>query len=241
MKKVLSLIAGLAVIVTVTACGKSGASSDPVPVQPTSSATQQTTAVPTADGQKAPDDHGRSTDDIESAIPGILYQLNVKENEEPVIKAVSLVGNRTGSARGYEDASINDKKPSVNDIRYIFELNEWISVILSTEKKSGLTAYIVEHQKDPQTYVDSFIASLDDSVPRTELVKPEDDNEYVYWGEFYVSPDDHAPGYYDLVFADGIKPVAKITLKLFKADELSDKSDGELEKIMKNEAVPIDS
>ena len=110
---------------------------------------------------------------------------------------------------------------------------------LETEKTSGLTAYVVEHSEDPQTYVDGFFAAVDDSVPRVELVKPEDDEGWGYWGELYVHPDDHAPGFYDLVFVDGIKPIAKITLKLYNEFELMEKSDSELNDIMQNEKKPV--
>ena len=77
-----------------------------------------------------------------------------------------------------------------------------------------------------------------DDAPMVELDKHYDD-AWGYWGEMYLS-EEYPTGYYDLVFANGLKPVAKVTLKFFGSDELTPKSNDELWKMMADEAKPID-
>ena len=231
MKKLLTLIVVSTVILSLSACGKKEDNSGSSVVQQTTTTTaKQETQIEDAPVSSA----------SEPITPGVLYQLNQKEDEEPVIRAVCLDGGSAGTYRS-DDDSINGKDPSDNGIRFIFELNEWISVLPVTDKVEGITVYLVEHRDDPQTYVDSFFAELSDEVPKAVLVKPTDDDGYGYWGELFASYEEYQPGYYDLVFTDGLKPTAKITLKLYTMEELQGKTDKELNQIMETEAKAIGS
>ena len=238
MKKLFTLIVASAVILSLSACGKKEDNSGSPVVQQTTTTTAAATTQQQANDTTTA---AQSADDGSGTIPGVLYQLNQKEDEEPVIRAVCLDGGSAGTYRSGEGDSVNGKEPSENDIRCIFELNEWISILPDTDKAEGLTAYIVEHQDDPQTYVESFFAGLSDDVPKVELVKPDDESGYGYWGELFVFNEEHQPGYYDLVFTEGYKPIAKITLKLYAMEELQGKTDKELNEIMETEAKPIGS
>lgn len=217
----------LAMLLALSACGKK-------PETPaTATSAQNTAAAVTA----APDDAGAgnsggadagSTKEAKApVIPGVLYALNLKDGEKPVVRGVRLSGNLAGTG---EENSVNQKPISDSDIRFIFELNEWISVIPDTDKTSGLWVYIVPHREDPEDFTESFISALSDDTPKVGLEKPEEDGQL--WGELYVHPDYWSAGDYDLVFADGLKPVARVYLKLYSENELTVKSDSELEKMM---------
>ncbi len=212
MKKVFALLVAMTLVLSLAACGKDAGSAGDGGDRLTAAEKKQDTVI-----------------------PGVLYQIDQKEGEEPLIRAVSLDGNQAGID---DDDSVNGLEPSVDKIRFIFMLQEWISITLDSDKTSGLTAYIIKHQEDPETYIDSFASLLDDA-PMVELNKPADDDSWGYWGEMYLS-EDYPTGYYDLVFANGLKPVAKVTLKFFGSDELTPKSNDELWDMMKNEAKPIE-
>ena len=155
-------------------------------------------------------------------IPGKLYQLG-DPDKEPVVKGVKLDGNQIGS-------TLNDREPADDNIRFVFALGEWVYVYPDTEKKSGLSVYVTEHQKDAETITDSFLAALSDDTPKAELIAPEEDGSE--WGAFYLHQETFAAGNYDLIFADGLKPVARVLLKFYPESELNEKNDAELEAIM---------
>ncbi|MBP5606625.1 MAG: hypothetical protein J6X60_13965 [Ruminiclostridium sp.] len=173
----------------------------------------------------------------EAIVPGRLYQLNPEDGKEPVIKGVSLSGNRSGFIPEKEsDLRVNDLPVSDRDIRSIFEKNEWISVVVDSGKSEGLSLYISPHHDDPADYTDSFFAALDEDIPMVGLKKPVPEDETVYWGDIYLPADGNEAGYYDLVFTDGLKPVASVMVRMYNEDELGEKSNEELAALMKKEA-----
>ena len=164
-------------------------------------------------------------DPIKGVIPGVLYQLNPVEGQEPVIKAVSLAGNRAGD-------EINRRELSVDNIRFVFELNEWISITADSEKKDGQFVVILPHAKDPDFYTEDSLQAIPDNASYVNL-DPTD--EGMIFGETYVY-DFNNPGFYDLVFADNAKPVALILIRLFEEGQVEGISDAELEKYMTDAA-----
>ena len=217
-------------IFSLAACSKNSTSSDASSSSQSSEASEQTTAAETTAAEAAATG---TTGNAEAAVPGVLYQLNAEENKEPVIKAAALDGNRIGNS---EEGGVNGKALSADDIRSVFELNEWIYIRLVPAQKTGLKAYIVPHEDDEQTFIDSFAAKLNDDVPTVELNAPAaEDGADASWGDLYVNPESWQPGYYDLVFTSGEKPVARILIKLYAEGELEGKSDAELNAMMKAE------
>ena len=170
-------------------------------------------------------------DPIKGVIPGVLYQLNPVEGQEPVIKAVSLAGNRAGSA------DFNSKEPSIDNIRFVFELNEWIGITADNEKKDGQFVVRLPHANDPNFYTEDSLQAIPDNASYVNL-DPTD--EGMIFGETYVY-DFNNPGFYDLVFADNAKPVALILIRLFEAGQIGDISDAELEKYMTEAAAEAKS
>lgn len=234
MKKILCIAIVLVMSFAFAACAKNDTSSEASPSQ-SSEASEQTTAAETKAAESTTAGSSANTDKTAAAtVQGVLYQLNADENTEPVIKKAALDGNRAGSSE--EKTGINGKALSTEGIRSVFELNEWISVRLDSTQKTGLKAYIVPHEDDEQTFVDSFAAKLNGDVPTVELNAPEAEaGADASWGELYANKETWQPGDYDLVFTSGEKPVARILIKLYQEGELEGKTDAELEALMKAE------
>ena len=222
MKKVLCALLALAMVISLAACGKKNDTSEKKDDDTSSQAQSVETTAEPAESETQAD---ATQAQVEPMVPGTLYQLNEEEGKDPVILGVGLDGNRSG-----DDGGINGRAPSFDNIRSVFELNEWISIRLDTDKTEGIKAYVIPHQDDPATLTDSFIAALDDKTPFVELKAPEGDA--VSWGELSVNPEDWQPGSYDLVLTDGMKPVARVLIELYKENDLASKSDAELQKLM---------
>ncbi len=231
MKRFLCISLAAAMVMTLAACGgKDASSSKSSDGQQSTAAAQETTEVVKATDATLISSTEENTTEVKVAlIPGTLYQLNAEDNAEPIITGVSLDGNQAGTVEG----GVNGKPVAAESIRSAFELNEWISVTLESTEKSGISAYIVPHSDDPQTFTDSFVANLQDNVATVALQAPENtDDGSTSWGEVYVHPDYWQAGDYDLVFTSGEKPIARVLIKLYAEGELKNKSDAELQELM---------
>ena len=163
-----------------------------------------------------------------------LIQLNLKDGVSPIIRGAALDGNRAGKSIEEGGNHVNGRPISDNNIRSIFELNEWISIRLDTAQKSGIIAAIIPHVEDDSKFAE--ILELPDAAPRVELNAPDtSDNPMASWGEMYLHPDDWQPGAYDLVFLSGNKPIARVLLKFYPEKDLENQTDAQLEKLMQNQ------
>ena len=100
-------------------------------------------------------------------------------------------------------ADFNKKPYAAEGIRSVFELDEWLN------------------DETP------------DYIQEIDLNKDPDAGETNHWGSFYLHPEEVEPGYYDFVFIYGNKVFATMLTRFFKPDELYQKPDSELEKLMK--------
>ena len=163
----------------------------------------------------------------ETMVLGKLYFVNVKEGEKPIMTALSLFGNRCGSE------SFNHKPYAAEGIRSVFELDEWIEFYPQASAGSGIKVMVFKHQDDQGFYLKS---SLNDKTPgyiqELELNKDPEGDETSLWGSFYLHPEEVEPGYYDFVFIYKNKVFATMLTHFFKPNEIYEKSDSELEKLM---------
>ena len=238
-KKILSALIISAMAVSFTACGNGGdtkqASQTSQQSEQSQAETKAETGADATTAQASGDKTNQNPDDAQSAaeakaeptVAGTLYQLNLKDSEQPVITGLRLTGNRVGDSDG-----INAKTAGTENIRSVFALNEWIELYPETTAENGVTAYIIRH-RDRSLYTEKFFDNVYGDGVHTELQKPEDDTQP--WGSFYVNPDDSSAGYFDIVFATGAKPVAVVTVGLFDEAELDGKTDAELEKLTEGE------
>ena len=163
----------------------------------------------------------------ETMVLGKLYFVNVKEGEKPTMTALSLFGNRCGSE------SFNHKPYAAEGIRSVFELDEWIEFYPQASAGSGIKVMVFKHQEDQGFYLKS---SLNDKTPgyiqELDLNKDPEGDETSLWGSFYLHPEEVEPGYYDFVFIYKNKVFATMLTHFFKPNEIYEKSDSELEKLM---------
>ncbi|MBP0973075.1 MAG: hypothetical protein J5851_04125 [Oscillospiraceae bacterium] len=210
MKRALCIATASALLLALAACGKQDSTS--------STPAQNAPAASAGDAAGSP-----TTGEL---TPGVLYCPGAAEGGQVLIRAMRLDGNLAGTAEG----KINNKPLSDKDIRFIFELDEWVSVYLDTDESDGLTARLVPHQTDTAAYTQSFYEMASEDLPHLDLVKPEEaDGE---WGSFYLNPDTGNAGDYDLMIAKDGKPTAVVCLRFYNQNELSSKSDEELLQLM---------
>lgn len=167
-----------------------------------------------------------SSQNQDEMVLGKLYFVNLKEGEEPVMTALSLYGDRCGS----ENFS---NKPCANEgIRSVFELNEWIEFHPKASVTSGIKVMVFTHKADQGFYLKSPLNEKTSGyIQELSLNKnPEEEDNY-HWGSFYLNPDEVSPGYYDFVFTYKNKVFATMLTHFFKPEEISEKSDAELEEL----------
>lgn len=163
----------------------------------------------------------------ETMVLGKLYFVNLKEGEQPIMTALSLFGNRCGSE------SFNHKPYAAEGIRSVFELDEWIEFYPKANAESGIKVMVFKHQEDQGIYLKN---SLNDKTPgyiqELDLSKDPEGDETSLWGSFYLHPEEVETGYYDFVFIYKNKVFATMLTHFFKPNEIYEKSDSELEKLM---------
>ena len=163
----------------------------------------------------------------DTMVLGKLYFVNLKEGEQPIMTALSLFGNRCGSE------SFNHKPHATEGIRSVFELDEWIE-FHPKSNASVIKVMVFTHKADQSFYTKN---SLNDKTPgyiqECELNKDPEREEADPWGSFYLHPEEVSPGYYDFVFICKNKVVATMLTHFFKQEEIYEKSDSELEELMK--------
>ena len=230
IKKIICVLLAVVMLFALASCGKPEEAAAPGTTGPetqTSPATtvDETTAVP--ETESAPESSAGS-DAEEAKLPGVLYQVNLAEGYDPILRGLSLSGNRLGSAE------FNSKDASDEGIRCVFALNEWVEFYPDTVAESGIKVYVIKHREDQKSYeTETFSDELPDVVAVCDLEK-DPDPEVSVWGSFYLNPDDVEPGYFDFVFTFGGNAIATLLTRFYAEGELDGKTDEQLEKIAFN-------
>ena len=221
MKKILALILSVFMILSLAACSNSGKSGS------TPAATAKETGSEADAGGNNDATQNNAGADAVVLLPGELYQFDKDADGGPVIKGITVKGNRLGSGE------FNEKDPAVKGIRCVFELNEWVEFYLDSGAANGIYVYVYKHADDAKVYTDMGFTEEDVKVLATcTLEKPEEAGDQ--WGSFYLNPDYADPGVYDIVFVKGGKAVAVMEAKFYAAESLGDKSDDDLRAMMKD-------
>ena len=164
----------------------------------------------------------------DTMVLGKLYFVNLKEGEQPIMTGLSLSGNRYGSN------DFNSKPYATEGIRSVFELDEWIEFHPQAKAQTGIKVMVFKHKADQSFYLNNALNSeTPDYIQECDLNKDPEAEESNHWGSFYMHPEEVEPGYYDFVFIYNNKVFATMLTKFYKPDELLEKSDSELEKLMK--------
>lgn len=169
-----------------------------------------------------------TTQDKDTMALGKLYFVNVEEGKQPVMTGLTLAGNRCGTG------DFNNKPYATEGIRSVFELDEWVEFYPETKALTGIKVMVFQHKADQGFYLKNALnADTSGYIQECELSKDPDAEETSQWGSFYLHPEEVAPGYYDFVFICNNKVFATMLTKFYKPEELSLKSDSELEELMK--------
>ena len=180
-------------------------------------------------GAKAYATNSSNTTQVQDTmVLGKLYFVNLKEGEQPIMTGLSLSGNRCGTR------DFNNKPFAAEGIRSVFELDEWVEFLPQTNVGTGIKVMVFKHKADQGFYQKNTLNDeTPDYVQECELNKDPEADETAQWGSFYLHPEEVEPGYYDFVFVYNNKVFAIMVTRFYKPDELLDKPDSELEKLMK--------
>ena len=141
---------------------------------------------------------------------------------------MSLYGNCCG------DETFNSKPLAAEGIRSVFELDEWIEFHPKASVGGGIKVMVFKHKADQSLYLKK---PLNDKTPgyiqEHDLNKDPEAEETQHWGSFYLHPEEVAPGYYDFVFLYKGKVFAIMPTNFYKPIEICEKSNSELEQLMK--------
>lgn len=170
-----------------------------------------------------------SAANVENSIElGKLYFVNLKEGEQSIMTGLRLFGNRCGSD------DFNKKPYAVEGIRSVFELDEWIEFYPQTNAKTGIKVMVFKHKADQGFYLKNTLNDeTPDYIQELDIKIEPDAEETSNWGSFYLHPEEVEPGYYDFVFIYDNKVFAIMLTRFYKVNELYEKADSDLEKLMK--------
>ena len=221
MKKILALIISATMLLSLSSCNSSKATS--------TSAKETTKAAAAGEGAGGNTDATTKNTDAGAIVllPGELYQFDKDADGGPVIKGLTLKGNQCGTSE------LNAKDPDVKGIRCIFQLNEWVEFYPDTSVNDGLWVYVYKHADDANVYTDMGFTEEDTKVLATCTLEKPEEADY-QWGALYLNPDNAQPGVYDIVFVKDGKAVAVMKADFFKEGELDGKSDDDLRGLMKD-------
>lgn len=165
-------------------------------------------------------------DPVKGFVPGVLYQMNLEEGKEPIIRGISLAGNVAGSA-------INEKGFMTEGLRFVFEANEWISVGIDTDLildgsayyEEGLCGFVIPHYQRPEVIDLAYLLEITGTASTPAMLYRED-NGSLNWQTFIP---DAEPGYYDLIIALKGQPLVMVVILACPNETLSGLSDEQLE------------
>ena len=229
MKRILALALALLLLFSLAACkGNNPGSGTNTPA----GGTGENQPSGSESGNSNPSQGGSNAE--AAKLTGKLNLIELDDRDPSVLRGVAIKGNHAGSNDGIKDG-INGKESSLTDVRCIFELNEWIEFYPDIDKEYGLRVWILKHRDDQEYYNKAKFSDLDPNFANfCDLHYPEDaeNPDEWYWGSFYLNPYECEPGYYDFVFTYEGKAVATLLTRFYAENELTVKSDAELEALM---------
>ena len=223
-QRIICLLLAAWMVFCLAACkGNDSGSSNPNPPANSTGENQQPGTESGSTSQNADPADG-------AKLTGKLDLINLDDRDPSVLRGVTVKGNHVG---GYD--GINGKESSLTDVRCIFELNEWVYFYPDTDATYGLRVWILKHRDDQEYYNKAKFSDLDPNFANyCDLHYPEDAENpgETEWGSFYLHPEECEPGYYDFVFTYEGKAIATLLTRFYNENELTVKSDAELEALM---------
>lgn len=234
MKRLFALLITIIMVASLAACGTNNSNTN-------GNNSTNPPASSTGDNQQSGNESGngnttQSGNNAEAAkLTGKMNIINLDDRDPSVLRGVIIKGNCAGTADGF-----NGKESSLTDVRCIFELNEWVYFYPDTDATYGLRIWILKHRDDQEYYNKAKFSDLDPNfVNYCDLHYPEDaeNPDKTEWGSFYLNKEECEPGYYDFVFTYEGKAIATLLTRFYNENELTVKSDAELEALINNERI----
>ena len=231
MKKLIMIALAIVMIVSLAACkGNDPGNNSTNPPASSTGDNQQ------SGNESVNSNTSQNGNNAEAAkLTGKMNIINLDDRDPSVLRGVVIKGNHAGSYDG-----INGKESSLTDVRCIFELNEWVYFYPDTDATYGLRVWILKHRDDQEYYNTAKFSDLDPNfVNYCDLHYPEDaeNPDEMEWGSFYLNKEECEPGYYDFVFTYEGKAIATLLTRFYNENELTVKSDAELEALINNERI----
>lgn len=232
MKRLFALLITIIMVASLAACGTNNSNTN---------GNNSTNPPASSTGDNQPSGNGSGNDNTSQSgnnaeaakLTGKLNLIDLDDRDPSVLRGVIIKGNHAGSYDG-----INGKESSLTDVRCIFELNEWVYFYPDTDATYGLRVWILKHRDDQEYYNTAKFSDLDPNfVNYCDLHYPEDaeNPDETEWGSFYLHPEECEPGYYDFVFTYEGKAIATLLTRFYNENELTVKSDAELEDLIESE------
>ena len=225
MKKILTFILVLLMLFGAVACGSGGDNGSGSNAPANGTGENQPSGNETGSGSSQSGNPANG-----AKLTGKMNVIELDDREASILRGVTVKGNCAGTPDG-----LNGKESSLTDVRCIFELNEWVEFYPDTDKDYALRVWVLKHRDDQEYY---NTAKFSDLMPNfatyCDLHYPVDEekpDEYP-WGSFYLNKEECGPGYYDLVFTYEGKAIATLLTRFYNENELTVKSDAELEEMM---------
>lgn len=232
MKRLFALLITIIMVASLAACGTNNSNTN-------GNNSTNPPASSTGDNQQSGNESGNGNtsqggNNAEAAkLTGKLNLIELDDRDPSVLRGVIIKGNCAGTADG-----INGKESSLTDVRCIFELNEWVYFYPDTDATYGLRVWILKHRDDQEYYNKAKFSDLDPNFASyCDLHYPEDaeNPDKTEWGSFYLNKEECEPGYYDFVFTYEGKAIATLLTRFYNENELTVKSDAELEDLIESE------
>ena len=223
MKKIIAAVLAVLMIASFCACGKTNNS------QGNSNSTNQSGNNGQSGSGSGENNQSGNTNPETAKLTGKLNLIELDDRDPSVLRGVTIKGNCAGTAE------FNSRESSLTDVRCIFELNEWVYFYPDTDATYGLRVWILKHRDDQEYYNKAKFSDLDPNFANyCDLHYPEDAEkpDETEWGSFYLNKEECEPGYYDFVFTYDGKAIATLLTRFYGENELTVKSDAELEALM---------
>ena len=235
MKKTLAIILAVVLVLGLAACGSSGNTSQSNNPSGSGNNSSNPSTNSTGNDQQSGNESGNSNtsqsgNNAEAAkLTGKMSIIDLDDRDPSVLRGVIIKGNQVGTAE------FNSRESSLTDVRCIFELNEWVYFYPDTDATYGLRVWILKHRDDQEYYNKAKFSDFDPNFANyCDLHYPEDAEkpDETEWGSFYLNKEECKPGYYDFVFTYEGKAIATLLTRFYAENELTVKSDAELEALM---------
>ena len=231
MKRILAIALALFLFVSLIACKDNNSSNNSTTNAPANNAGENQPSGNSSGNQSDSGNNDQNAGNTESAkLSGKLSIINLEDRDPSILRGIRICGNRAGTSEG-----INGKEASLTDVRCVFELNEWVEFYPDTDATYGIKVWILKHRDDQEYYNTAKFSDLDPNFANyCDLHYPVDEEnpDEWNWGSFYLNPEDCEAGYYDFVFTYEGKAIGVLQTRFYAENELSEKSDAELEALM---------